>query len=247
MVTTSLLATRTGRLHVSAEMTDFKEEQRNEIEALDSIYPNELQILSDDPYHIFTIDVRGETVGEEEPLCVTLKFTYVPTYPEEGPVIEVIEGENIEDEDTKALMSLLLSEIEDNLGMAMIFSLVSAASEWLTTHAENIRVRKEEEEKRKHAKEEEVERAKFEGTRVTVECFLAWKEKFDAEMSELYNKEKETAGNRKLTGRELFERDQNLIDSDLQFMQEGEEDVKVDESLFQELDDLDLQDLGDGD
>lgn len=229
-------------------MTDFKEEQTNEIEALESIYPNELKILSDDPYHVFTIGIRGEAGGTtEEPLSVTLRFTYVPFYPEEGPHVEVAETTNLDEDDAEALMSFLQSEIEDNLGMAMIFTLVSATSEWLTKHAEQMQLRREQEEKQRRAKEEEAERAKFEGTRVTVECFLAWKEKFDAEMAELRNKDKENAVMRKLTGRELFERDQNLIDSDLQFMQEGEEDVKVDESLFQELDDLDLQEFGEAD
>ena len=44
--------------------------------------------------------------------------------------------------------------------------------------------------------------AKFEGTRVTIESFLAWKAKFDAEMDELKRRKGEQEkANDKLTGR----------------------------------------------
>lgn len=39
----------------------------------------------------------------------------------------------------------------------------------------------------------------------------------------------------------MFERDETLFNSDLQYMNEGDQ-VEVDESLFQELEDLDLED-----
>ena len=45
--------------------------------------------------------------------------------------------------------------------------------------------RKIEEAERKKAEEEAAARKKFEGTRVTVESFLIWKEKFDAELESL--------------------------------------------------------------
>lgn len=48
---------------------------------------------------------------------------------------------------------------------------------------------------------------------------------------------------KKLTGKQLFERDSTLNESDIQFISEA--GVKVDESLFQDLDDLDLdEDFG---
>ncbi|XP_050027656.1 RWD domain-containing protein 1-like [Dermacentor andersoni] len=230
-------------------MTDFQEEQKNEIEALESIYPSELETVETDPYHAFTIDVKADAVDqpEDEQSSVKLKFTYVPRYPEEGPLIEAVEYENIEEEDVEALMTALNEQVQENLGMAMIFTLVSAATEWLNQHTERVKFNKSETLRLQKEKEEEAERVKFEGTRVTVESFLAWKSKFDAEMAEIRNRDKTLNASGKLTGRELFEKDTNLIDSDLQFMQEGEEDVKVDESLFQELEDLDLEELDEPD
>lgn len=77
---------------------------------------------------------------------------------------------------------------------------------------------------------------------MTVETFLKWKAGFDKEMKELKKNNQDTA-NKKPTGKQLFERDENLFTSDLQFANE-EDAVEVDESLFQDLDDLDLEDDG---
>lgn len=82
---------------------------------------------------------------------------------------------------------------------------------------------------------------RFEGTKVTVESFLKWKTAFDKEMNELKKQNLDTT-NKKTTGKQLFERDESLFTSDLQYM--TEEQVEVDESLFQDLDDLDLDDDG---
>jgi hypothetical protein len=85
---------------------------------------------------------------------------------------------------------------------------------------------------------------KFEGTRVQVETFLAWKAKFDAEMAEIKAKKnaKMKDNVQKLTGefldvyictcvlitcisyivgKELFMRDHTLDDSDVKFLERG--------------------------
>ncbi|EPY74568.1 hypothetical protein CB1_001970006 [Camelus ferus] len=85
----------------------------------------------------------------------------------------------------------------------------------------------------------------FHGTPVTIENFLNWKAKFDAELLEIKKKrmkEEEQAGKNKLSGRQLFETDHNLDTSDIQFLEDAGNNVEVDESLFQEMDDLDLED-----
>lgn len=86
---------------------------------------------------------------------------------------------------------------------------------------------------------------RFEGTRVTIENFLAWKRGFDEEREKAAKaaadrERAERAG--KLTGRQLFMQDQSLNDSDVKFLEAAGETVKVDESLFEDLDDLDLED-----
>ena len=43
-----------------------------------------------------------------------------------------------------------------------------------------------------------------------------------------------------LTGRQLFLQDHTLDDSDVRFLDDDQEHVEVDESLFEDLDDLDI-------
>ena len=57
-------------------------------------------------------------------------------------------------------------------------------------------------------------------------------------------REKALLNNNKLTGKELFLRDNTLNESDLKFLLEAGdtiENVKIDEALFQNLDDLELE------
>ncbi|GBP63512.1 RWD domain-containing protein 1 [Eumeta japonica] len=82
---------------------------------------------------------------------------------------------------------------------------------------------------------------RFEGTRVTVETFLVWKKKFEIEVGIAAKREKDAKDQKKLTGKELFIRDTTMNESDLKFLEDGDA-VKVDESLFQDLDDLDISD-----
>lgn len=83
---------------------------------------------------------------------------------------------------------------------------------------------------------------RFEGTRVTVETFLTWRNKFEQEFGIALKREK-LSDSKKLTGRELFMRDTTLNDSDLKFLLaagDSVENVKIDESLFQNMDDLEF-------
>jgi len=64
---------------------------------------------------------------------------------------------------------------------------------------------------------------------------------FDKEQRELNKKDE--SGSKKPTGKQLFERDSDLF-NDLKFIENEEEALEVDESLFQNLDDLDIDDDG---
>lgn len=146
----------------------------------------------------------------------------------------------------------------------MIFSLVSSAQEWLNVRWDDHKQEEADraEEKLKEYEEAErvcvlkwflawksklniplLEQKRFEGTRVTVETFLAWRNQFEIDTGVTARREKASYTGSKLTGKELFLRDNTLIDSDLKFLLEaGEslENVKIDEALFQNLDDLEL-------
>lgn len=223
-------------------MTDYAEEQRNELEAIESIYPDSFTVLSDDPTS-FTITVTSDAGENGETVETTLKFTYVEKYPDEAPLWEIQSQENLEDQDMEEVLTLLQQQAEENLGMVMIFTLVTAVQEKLNEIVDAIKTRQEEEKRRKEKEAEEAEKKAFQGTVVTIENFLAWKATFEQEMFEIRKKrqkEEEQAGKNKLTGKQLFERDHNLDTSDIQFLEDAGNNVEVDESLFQDMDDLDL-------
>lgn len=223
-------------------MTDYAEEQRNELEAIESIYPDSFTVLSEDPTS-FTITVMSDAGENGETVETTLKFTYVEKYPDEPPLWEIQSQENLEDQDMEEVLTLLQQQAEENLGMVMIFTLVTAVQEKLNEIVDAIKTRQEEEKRRKEKEAEEAEKKAFQGTVVTIENFLAWKATFEQEMSEIRKKrqkEEEQAGKNKLTGKQLFERDHNLDTSDIQFLEDAGNNVEVDESLFQDMEDLDL-------
>lgn len=223
-------------------MTDYAEEQRNELEAIESIYPDSFTVLSDDPIS-FTITVTSDAGENDETVEATLKFTYVEKYPDEPPLWEIHSQENLEDRYVNDILTLLQHQAEENLGMVMIFTLVTAVQEKLNEIVDVMKNRREEEKRRKEAEAEEAEKVAFQGTVVTIENFLVWKAKFEQEMAELRRKkqkEEEQGGKAKLTGKQLFETDHNLDTSDIQFLEDAGNNVEVDESLFQDIEDLDL-------
>lgn len=221
---------------------DHKEEQNNEIEALDSIYCGEMEILTNEPFHVFVIPVKSDDYDDETEagLSCRLKFEYTPSYPEELPLLDIEETVRLEESDEEQLTQHLKQQAEENLGMVMVFTLVSAAQEWLNIKSDEIRRTAELKEQQRLQEEEEAEMKRFEGTRVTTETFIIWKQKFEQEMGINIKKEKDEK-NRKLTGRELFMQDKSLNESDLKFLEEGGESIKVNESLFQDIEELDTE------
>ncbi|KAH3727403.1 RWD domain-containing protein 1-like [Dreissena polymorpha] len=225
-------------------MTDHQEEQKNELEALESIYPEELEVLETTPYAVFEITLasqKHEDETDEESVSCTMKFGYTAIYPDEPPEMEITDSDNLEEDELTDLINHMQTLAEENLGMAMVFTMVSAIQEKLSCCIDERKKQRKAAEERRVREEEELERKKFEGTRVTIESFLAWKTKFEAEMAELRKRKAESdILKNRLSGKELFMRDESMLDSDVQFLQAEGENVEVDESLFQDMDDLDL-------
>ncbi|RPA75406.1 putative RWD domain protein [Ascobolus immersus RN42] len=176
----------------------LNEEQQQEIEVLESIYPDELTAVGEDEYTILlTLDppvqppppADGE--DEEEPPQIIFRFKYPPKYPDVAPIIDIsIPHEHASppyldfSEDKDALLATLTDAIEENLGFAMIFTLVTMmkdSCESLMASRHNAIEAAREAEKRKL---EEKEMEKFRGTKVTRESFLEWRNRFVAEMEE---------------------------------------------------------------
>ena len=122
-------------------------------------------------------------------------------------------------ERSASFLEILFFQCAENLGMPVIFTLASDLSEKLSIQAENREKSQQEARERKIQEEAEVEQKRFEGTRVTVETFIKWKVKFDAEFSEGSKAIKIDENEpKRLTGRQLFEKDRSLYDSDIKFI-----------------------------
>jgi len=175
---------------------------------------------------------------------ITLKVHYTDDYPQSLPELSLdpVDTE-FSDEEIDRLLQGLRDVGEDNLGMAMTFTLVSHLREQL---AQLLRERVEKrkiEEQEKERLELEAEAARTRGTPVTVVSFNAWKAKFDKEMNQkksVEEEEKLKASSPKereeykkyatrLTGRQLFERNRHLEDEGL--MEDGT--VSVDVSQYE--------------
>lgn len=219
---------------------DYLEEQVSEVEALQSIYCDELEILGVEPYK-FCIKIKSDfDRDKEDGLTCTMKFTYTETYPDELPLLDIVDHQNFTEGDEEKLMNYLIEQAKQNLGMVMVFTIVSAAQEWLSNRWDQIKKDRELEAERRLRESEEEERRKFEGTKVTVESFMNWKRAFEEELGLTRKELRDEREDRKLTGKELFLQDQTLIESDLKFLIDFGEGVKVDESLFQDLHELNL-------
>jgi hypothetical protein len=144
------------------------------------------------------------------------------------------------------LLDGLKETIEENMGMAMIYSLISTLKE----NAEKLVAERQEEARHEHEQKllaaEREENKKFHGTPVTPETFKTWREGFRKEMEALRIKQEEVdeAADKKrnrgketavqLTGKQLWERglagkvEEDEFEGD-DVPAEGVEDLKVDD------------------
>lgn len=211
---------------------DHKEEQKQELEVLESIYPDELTILSDTH---FTLHIALDTQTDRSH-SLQLDVRFPETYPETVPRLSIeyieIEDETVgyldddedddddekfvslaetmqyEKEDLAVLQAKLDEEAELNIGMPSIFAIVAL----LKDEAELLFQNKVDTAQKAYddellAKERE-EQKKFHGTKVTKESFLKWRSEFREEMKidDLIRQRFEKMHNGKMTGREIFEK-----------------------------------------
>lgn len=161
---------------------------------------------------------------EDEPPKFLLSVRYPEEYPDEAPQLDIMtapDGASVTEhfsvsDDRDQLLASIVETIQENLGMAMIFTIVSAlkdAAEQLVQERKDA-VAREVEEQRLAAEREE--NKKFQGTPVTPETFLKWREGFLQEMKEKKQREEEERLQElkkvkvkepvKLSGRQLWER-----------------------------------------
>lgn len=234
-------------------MGDYAEQQREELEALESIYPEEFTVISSENPVRFRINVHPDDVEDSEGSNnagehLVLTFTLPDEYPDVAPIVE-IEGPGLESQHEDEVRQRLLALAEENLGMVMCFLLASDAKEWLDNHREHLAQIQEANSEKKRKEQEEADRLRH-GTLVTRENFVIWRDAFEEEQRAKAAKQGQLdiEKEKRPTGRQLFEKDKSLASSDAKYMEEGDavvsvdHKVPVDESLFEDMDDLDIDD-----
>ncbi len=160
-------------------------------------------------------------------------FSHTATYPDEPPLMKARSLRGMSDADLAILQSILDGQVEENLGMPMVYQLITAAQEWITEKgtamAQPVLDPLAEEKKRRAAEEERIAELRRHGTPCTVETFNAWKEKFDAEMalakSSIQDPVTSGAVKGKMTGKAWFlQQEAQHIDIEEPELSESEED-----------------------
>ncbi|CAH0483089.1 unnamed protein product [Peronospora belbahrii] len=202
-------------------MTDYKEEQAMEAEALEAIYMDDFIKLSDDPLS-YQVHVVPNQDGEDNFVELLLKAEIPETYPDVEPNLEVVVKKGLADRHVKEIKQILDKQIEENMGMAMMYTLSETVRDYLvennregndgSEHQEMLRRMEQKKKKddkveadkqdQEHANKEE--KREVHGTPVTVETFAAWKAKFDAEMQGTTKTSLKDEATAKLTGRQLW-------------------------------------------
>lgn len=200
------------------------EEQAEEREVLASIYPDEIHEISPTEFRIsIALDSGRHEDDETEDPVLILNVKYPEEYPDVAPVLDITQPPNTSkhehldiQDDKYRLLESLQETIEENLGIQMVFTLVST----LKDAAEQLMAERQSEVQAEmdaaKAKAEEEENRKFEGEKVTRESFLKWSEGYKkeleaekqraAEVQEAEDKKKRgPKEEKKLTGRQLWE------------------------------------------
>lgn len=169
-----------------------------------------------------------------------LHVRYPDAYPDEAPMLDIQTPQNAASshpdfsvaEDKDHLLASLEETIQENLGIAMIFTLVNVLKDAAEQLVADRKAAQEKVREEAALAAEREENKKFHGTPVTPETFLKWRDDFLKEMEEVrVRAEEERLAELKkakvkepvkLTGRQLWER--GLAGKVVDVDEEGEED-----------------------
>lgn len=179
--------------------------------------------VSETEYRIsVALDIPNHPEDEEPPKFL-LSVRYPEEYPDVAPDLDILaapDGGTTEyftvGDDREQLLAGLGETIEESMGMAMVFTIVSALKEAAEQLVQDRKDAEERADEERRAAAEREENKKFQGTPVTPETFLKWREGFIKEMEEKRVREEEERLAElkkakvkepvKLSGRQLWER-----------------------------------------
>ncbi|XP_071742596.1 uncharacterized protein [Rutidosis leptorrhynchoides] len=173
-------------------------------------------------------------------LRLGLIFSHTEKYPDEIPLLNVKSIRGIHTSDLKVLKEKLEQEASENLGMAMIYTLVSSAKDWLSElFAQDV---VDDDGLEDTLKKDEV--IVPHGEPVTIDTFLAWRDRFEAELALeraklIPDSALSTNKEKKLNGRQWFETVKGAVAMDEEEEEDDEDfDFDDDEDFEDDEDDM---------
>eukprot|EP00127_Corallochytrium_limacisporum_P006735 Clim_evm5s235 gene=Clim_evmTU5s235 len=211
---------------------DPLEEQLMELEALESIYPEELHNVSKEEPISFEVHLQGEKTDDDIQGTLLLTFKFPSEYPNVLPEIEAaVQGCELLDGGHTTIMAGIENEGTGLIGMAMVFQLCAHAKELFDAELQRLQEDHERRVQEEFERREAEENKRFVGTPVTAETFREWLRKFTSEMREKRGLKAEQDPKR-VTGKDMWLTNKEKMEESeaAAYAQDGD----IDESLFTE-------------
>jgi len=222
-------------------------EQKEELDILQSIYMEEIQVLNNVAPFKFLVHCRPyldhSLKGDLDRFTVKVEMELSDHYPNDCPKVEIKHHiDKVSNSDVQRVYEMIKSTAEQLKGGAMLFEIIESIRTWLQTSVVDPELRPKKLKKRnlndEFGLDEDFEyepvinlTKKETYTPVTKESFLEWKKKFDEEREAIKKAKGEyIVKDLKLSGKQLFERDSKLVNSDAL---EKEEDADAAEIEYQ--------------
>ncbi|XP_042468188.1 RWD domain-containing protein 1-like [Zingiber officinale] len=232
-------------------MADYAQEQEMEIEALQAILMDDIEEIDASDSGLSTqnrcfrilLTPQDNDLDESNttPVKMALIFSHTENYPDQPPLLNLKSIKGIKPEDPTILREKLLNEASENLGMAMIYTLVTSAKEWLSDKYRNDAA----------ADNDENDASKDEiivphGEPVTLDSFVAWRERYEAELALeraklMPESALTTTKEKKLSGRQWFESGRHTMKGANTVNEESEdeeEDIEFDDDFEDDEEDM---------
>ncbi|KAG2372664.1 hypothetical protein C9374_003389 [Naegleria lovaniensis] len=237
-------------------MSSNQQEQQLEIEALQSIYPTELTLLSDTHFKIEIFPYTVESETEVNDVGITLEVTYHDDYPSSSiPHFDIYNTRgNITNRTMNELKELLVDTANQFMGTSCVFTLASTIQEFLIKYQQEqsssestTATSSASGTSSSSANDSSLDRFTMDsevlvsnigrGTPVTPENFKEWRDKFVQEQQKVMEKERAEKAKRfpgAKTGRQIFEERQQLLISKIgeEAAQQYVDEDEIDEELF---------------
>lgn len=161
-----------------------------------------------------------------------LLFAHTLSYPDEAPLIKLSNVQGMSNDDIQSLQKVIDEQIQENMGMSMIYTIVSAAQEWMQDRAnipQEVVLDPAEAKKRAiEAEEARLAAQRAHGTQVTPGTFVTWRKQFDTEMvlqkTSLAEQQQAAEKKGRLTGKQFFQSQEAQVEesdpSDFEFEDE---------------------------